>query len=39
MGYASALAWTFLVAIGLLTAVLFWSGRLWVHYGDEGGRA
>jgi multiple sugar transport system permease protein len=39
MGYASALAWVFLLAIGVLTAVLFWSGRLWVHYGDDGGRA
>jgi cellobiose transport system permease protein len=38
MGYASAMAWVFLVVIGLLTAVLFWSGRLWVHYSDAGGR-
>jgi len=38
MGYASAMAWVFLVAIGLLTAVLFWSGRLWVHYSDDGAR-
>jgi multiple sugar transport system permease protein len=36
MGYASAMAWVFLVVIGLLTAVLFWSGRLWVHYSDAG---
>jgi multiple sugar transport system permease protein len=39
MGYASAMAWVFLVAIGLLTAVLFWSGRLWVHYSDDGERS
>jgi multiple sugar transport system permease protein len=38
MGYASAMAWVFLVVIGLLTAVLFWSGRLWVHYSDAGGQ-
>ena len=36
MGYASAMAWVFLVVIGLLTAALFWSGRLWVHYSDAG---
>jgi multiple sugar transport system permease protein len=37
MGYASALAWVFLAAIGLLTVVLFSTGRFWVHYtdGDE----
>jgi multiple sugar transport system permease protein len=34
MGYASALAWVFLLAIGVLTAVLFSTGRFWVHYGD-----
>jgi multiple sugar transport system permease protein len=35
MGYASAMAWVFLVAVGLLTAIFFATGRLWVHYGDE----
>jgi multiple sugar transport system permease protein len=35
MGYASALAWVFLLAVGLLTVVLFGTGRFWVHYGDE----
>jgi multiple sugar transport system permease protein len=35
MGYASALAWVFLLAVGLLTVVLFSTGRFWVHYGDE----
>jgi multiple sugar transport system permease protein len=34
MGYASALAWVFLAAVGLLTVVLFSTGRFWVHYGD-----
>jgi multiple sugar transport system permease protein len=35
MGYASALAWVFLAVVGLLTAVLFSTGRLWVHYSDS----
>jgi multiple sugar transport system permease protein len=34
MGYASALAWVFLVVIGVVTAVLFTTGRFWVHYSD-----
>ncbi len=34
MGYASALAWVFLLAIGILTIVLFSTGRFWVHYAD-----
>jgi multiple sugar transport system permease protein len=38
MGYASALAWVFLVAVGLLTVVLFSTGRFWVHYSDGGDR-
>jgi len=38
MGYASALAWVFLVAVGLLTIVLFATGRFWVHYADGGDR-
>jgi pectin-derived oligosaccharide transport system permease protein len=36
MGYASALAWVFLAAIGLMTIVLFSTGRFWVHYSDGG---
>lgn len=32
MGYASAMAWVFLVAVGALTALIFWSSRFWVHY-------
>jgi multiple sugar transport system permease protein len=38
MGYASAMAWMFLLAVGLLTVVLFTTGRFWVHYADEGRR-
>ena len=34
MGYASAMAWIFLLAIGLITVVLFSTGRFWVHYSD-----
>ncbi len=34
MGYASALAWVFLLTIGILTIVLFSTGRFWVHYAD-----
>ncbi len=35
MGYASAMAWVFLVAIAVITAVLFSTGKFWVHYGDQ----
>jgi multiple sugar transport system permease protein len=34
MGYASAMAWVFLITIGLVTALLFRTGRFWVHYSD-----
>ena len=34
MGYASAMAWVFLVVVGLITVVLFRTGRFWVHYSD-----
>jgi multiple sugar transport system permease protein len=37
MGYASAMAWVFLLTIGLLTVLMFSSGRMWVHYADEEG--
>ena len=37
MGYASAMAWVFLLSIGLLTVFLFSTGRMWVHYADEEG--
>ncbi|GIG66752.1 carbohydrate ABC transporter permease [Phytomonospora endophytica] len=38
MGYASALAWVFLLAIGAITALFFSTGRFWVHYADGDGR-
>lgn len=36
MGYASAMAWVFLIVLGIVTAFVFRSGSLWVHYADEG---
>jgi multiple sugar transport system permease protein len=38
MGYASAMAWVFLITLGIITAIVFRSGSLWVHYADEGDR-
>lgn len=35
MGYASAMAWVLLVAIGIVTAVLFRTSRSWVFYANE----
>jgi multiple sugar transport system permease protein len=35
MGYASAMAWTLLVALGIFTAAMFATSRFWVFYGDE----
>jgi multiple sugar transport system permease protein len=35
MGYASAMAWVLLVVIAAFTALLFWSARFWVFYGDD----
>lgn len=35
MGYASAMAWMLLIVIALFTALLFWSSRFWVFYGDD----
>ena len=37
MGFASAMAWMLLLAVALVTAVLFWSQKRWVHY-EEGAR-
>ena len=34
MGYASALAWLLLLIIAAITAVVFWSSKLWVFYDD-----
>ncbi|MFC3736059.1 carbohydrate ABC transporter permease [Paractinoplanes deccanensis] len=35
MGYASAMAWVFLLVVGLITVVLFNTGKFWVHYSDN----
>nr|WP_239092863.1 sugar ABC transporter permease [Actinoplanes abujensis] len=35
MGYASAMAWVFLLVIGAITVLLFSTGRFWVHYSDN----
>ncbi|MGW2256531.1 carbohydrate ABC transporter permease [Streptomyces sp. NPDC001780] len=35
MGYASAMAWVLLIAIGAVTAVLFRTSRAWVFYAGE----
>lgn len=35
MGYASAMAWALLVALAVVTALLFWSTRFWVFYGED----
>lgn len=32
MGYASALAWMLLLIVAVLTAVLFFTSKFWVHY-------
>ncbi|MET9859751.1 sugar ABC transporter permease [Streptomyces smyrnaeus] len=37
MGYASAMAWMLLLAIGIVTAVLFRTSRSWVFYANEEG--
>jgi cellobiose transport system permease protein len=34
LGYASAMAWVFLLSIGLLTVIIFRTGKFWVHYSD-----
>lgn len=39
MGYASALAWILLVMVGILTALIFMTSKLWVHYEDGGDQA
>ncbi|MFD5752782.1 carbohydrate ABC transporter permease [Streptomyces sp. NPDC127033] len=38
MGYASAMAWVLLLAIGAITVVLFRTSRSWVFYADEEAR-
>ncbi|NEB81274.1 sugar ABC transporter permease [Streptomyces sp. SID14478] len=38
MGYAAAMAWLLLLAIGVVTLILFRTSRSWVFYADEEGR-
>ncbi|HZG58427.1 sugar ABC transporter permease [Paenibacillus sp.] len=38
MGYASALSWILLAVIGVLTAILFRTSALWVHYESGGAK-
>jgi multiple sugar transport system permease protein len=35
MGYASAMAWVFLLVVGVITVLLFNTGKFWVHYSDN----
>ncbi|WP_425358528.1 carbohydrate ABC transporter permease [Xylanimonas cellulosilytica] len=35
MGYASAMAWVLVLAIGIVTVIFFRSSKLWVHYSGE----
>jgi multiple sugar transport system permease protein len=35
MGFASALAWLFLVIVLMLVAIQLWMGRRWVYYEGE----
>jgi multiple sugar transport system permease protein len=35
MGYASAMAWTLFVLTLLITLILLWSSKLWVHYDNN----
>lgn len=36
MGYASAMAWTMLILIGIITLIVFKTSTLWVHYESRG---
>ena len=38
MGYASAMAWLLLIAVGVMTGILFLTSKFWVYY-DDGGKA
>jgi multiple sugar transport system permease protein len=38
MGYASAMAWLLVIAIAIITALLFRTARMWVFYAGEDGR-
>lgn len=36
MGFASAMAWLLLIVLAIITALVFFSSRYWVHYEDGG---
>ncbi|WP_413773756.1 carbohydrate ABC transporter permease [Paenibacillus woosongensis] len=38
MGYAAAMAWVMLIMVGIMTAILFKTSKLWVFYESKGGR-
>jgi multiple sugar transport system permease protein len=35
MGYASAMAWTLLLVTLMITLLILWSARKWVHYDNR----
>jgi multiple sugar transport system permease protein len=35
MGYASAMAWVLVIAVGIIAIVLFRTSRSWVHYAGD----
>jgi multiple sugar transport system permease protein len=35
MGYAAAMAWVLLIAVGILAFILFRTSKSWVHYGGD----
>ncbi|MGO4184519.1 carbohydrate ABC transporter permease, partial [Paenibacillus sp. TAF43_2] len=37
MGFASAMAWVMLIIIAILTGILFYTSKKWVHYESKGG--
>ncbi|WP_018930378.1 carbohydrate ABC transporter permease [Gracilibacillus lacisalsi] len=36
MGYASAMAWVLVFILGVMTLIIFFSSKYWVHYEDGG---
>lgn len=39
LGYASALAWVMFIVVMLITLILFFSARFWVHFPEEDSHA